>query len=117
MLGISQGPVQSNWKSNHNMRQIAAILPCLQSEIHLLVHFCLKTKDRHSTTPLITRFSIVTLISFPKLKMVLKGRRFKITMIQENHGTCRVTNNTYHEMLYTMVSSLVSPLKVPRTLL
>ena len=42
MLGISLGPVKSILKGNLNMCQIAAILPCLQSEIHLLVNFCLK---------------------------------------------------------------------------
>jgi len=63
MLGISLGPVQSILKGNLNTCQIAAILSCLQSEIHLLVNFCLKTKDHHSTTPLINRFSTVSLVS------------------------------------------------------
>jgi hypothetical protein len=75
ILGISMGPVQSILKGNLNMCQIAAILPRLQSEIHLLVNFCLKTKDHHSTTPLITRFSIVSLVSFPKTQDGVKGKK------------------------------------------
>jgi hypothetical protein len=75
MLGISMGPFQSILKGNLNMSQIAAILPCLQSEIHFLVNFCLKTKDHHSTTLLITRFSVVSLVSFPKIQDGVKGKK------------------------------------------
>jgi len=57
------------------MHQIAAILPSLQSEIHLLVNFCLKTKDHHSTTPLVTKFSTVSLVSFPKTQDGVKGKK------------------------------------------
>jgi len=75
MLRISLGPVQSIMKGNLNMCQIAAILPCLPSEIHLLVNFCLKTKDHHSITQLITRFSIVSLVSFPKTQDGVKRNK------------------------------------------
>jgi hypothetical protein len=75
MLGISLGQVHGILKGYLNMRQIAVILPCLQSEINLLVNFCLKTKDHHSITPLIIRFSIVSLVSFPRTQDGVKGKK------------------------------------------
>jgi len=75
MLGISLGQVHGILIGYLNMPQIAAILPCLQSEIHLLVNFCLKTKDHHSTSPLIIRYSIVSLVSFPTTQDGVKGKK------------------------------------------
>jgi hypothetical protein len=69
------GPVQSILKGNLNIRWIATILHCLQSEIYLHVNFWLQTKDHHSTTPLITRFGTVSLVSFPKTHGGVKGKK------------------------------------------
>jgi hypothetical protein len=118
MLEISFGPVQSILKGNLHIHQIVA-LHALPAEWFIYCKFLAKNKMTVIQFPSQSPgLAFCCLFLFPQLKLALKGRRFNnITMIQENNGACWVTNHTFHERLCTVVQSLVSLHKVPRTLL
>ena len=104
-MGIASGPVQRNMKANQKMRWTAAKFESRTCSLSFICAWICdgKPNDCRSTRSILTRFSAVQLLPFPRAP--------------QNRGWHFVSNNALPEMLQTKARSLGSLYKVPKRLL